>query len=76
MHPYLGCREFACHDLRLIKDLGKETASPIQESRDLGFMLYDLDFTDPKDIQPMFYRPKMVNGVIEVPHPDSKEVFK
>ena len=76
MHPYLGCREFACHDLRLIRDLGKETACPIQETRDLGFMLYDLDFTDPKDIQPMFYRPKMVNGVIEVPHPDSKEVFK
>ena len=76
MHPYLGCREFACYDIRLIRDLGKETACPIQETRDLGFMLYDLDFTDPKDIQPMFYRPKMVNGVIEVPHPDSKEVFK
>ena len=76
MHPYLGCREFACHDIRLIKDPEKETVCPIPETRDLGFMLYDLDFTDPKDIQPMFYRPKMVKGVIEVPHPDSKEVFK
>lgn len=76
MHPYLGCREFACQDIRLITDLEKETTSPIPETRDLGFMLYDLDFTNPKDIQPMFYRPKMVNGVIEVPHPDSKEVFK
>ncbi len=76
MHPYLGCREFACRDIRLIKDPSAEEARPIPETRDLGFMLYDLDFTNPKDIQPMFYRPQMVNGVIEVPHPDSEEVFK
>lgn len=76
MHPYLGCREFSCRDIRLIKNPSEETAYPIPETRDLGFMLYDLDFTNPKDIQPMFYRPQMVNGVIEVPHPDSEEVFK
>lgn len=76
MHPYLGCREFSCRDIRLIKKPFEETAYPIPETRDLGFMLYDLDFTNPKDIQPMFYRPQMVNGVIEVPHPDSEEVFK
>ena len=76
MHPYLGCREFSCREIRLVKHPESETAKPIQETRDLGFMLYDLDYSDLKDIKPMFYRPKMVDGVIEVPHPDSEEVFK
>lgn len=76
MHPYLGCREFSCKDIRLIKNLEAEVSRPIAETRDLGFMLYDLDYTDPRDVKPMFYRPQMVNGVIAVPAPDSSEVFK
>jgi len=76
VHPYLGCREFSCRDIRLVKHPESEAAKTIQETRDLGFMLYDLDYSDPKDIKPMFYRPRMVNGVIRVPHPDSEEVFK
>ncbi len=65
MHPYLGCREFSCSTIRLIREnkLAHEP-QPISETRDLGFMLYDMDFSDSKDIQPMFYRAKMVNGVI------------
>jgi CRISPR-associated protein Cas5d len=35
-----------------------------------------MDYSDEKDIKPMFYRPRMVNGVIVVPHPESEEVFK
>ena len=76
MHPYLGCREFSCKEVRLVKDLSVEAMKPIPETRDLGFMLYDMDYSDPKDIKPMFYRPKMDHGVITVPHPDSEEVFK
>ena len=76
MHPYLGCREFSCREIRLVKHPEADTAKPIDETRDLGFMLYDLDYSDPKDVKPMFYRPKMVNGVISVPRPDSEEVFK
>lgn len=76
IHPYLGCREFSCTEIRLIKNVEVESASPIVETRDLGFMLYDMDYTDSKDIKPMFYRPTMINGVIVVPHPDSEEVFK
>ena len=77
MNPYLGCREFSCREIRLVRHPESESAKPIQDSRDLGFMLYDMDYSDPKDIKPMFYRPKMVNGVIDkVPHPDSEEVFK
>lgn len=70
--PYLGCREFAAK-FRLV-DPQKEPATPIGETRDLGWMLYDLDYSDPADPKPMFFRATMGNGVIAVPSPDSKEV--
>lgn len=76
MHPYLGCREFSCREIRLVKHPETEAARPIQETRDLGFMLFDLDYSDPKDIRPMFFRPQLVNGAIAVPSPDSPEVFR
>ena len=38
----------------------------IQETRDLGYMLWDLDFSDPANIRPLFFRAKMENGVIHV----------
>ena len=70
--PYLGCREFAAA-FRLIGDLGDEPA-PIAETRDLGFMLHDLDFTKPNDPQPRFFRAMLQGGVVEVPAWDSEEV--
>lgn len=75
--PYLGCREFSAH-FKLIDNtsLYTEGYSPIQESRDLGFMLYDLDFSNPIDVRPAFYRPKMENGKITVPDWNSEEVRK
>jgi CRISPR-associated protein Cas5d len=39
----------------------------IADSRELGWMLHDLDFTHPSDPQPRFFNAKMVAGVIEVP---------
>ncbi len=76
MHPYLGCREFSCREVRFVKHPEAEAEKPISETRDLGFMLYDMDYSDPKDIKPMFYRPQLVNGTIIVPPPESEEVFK
>ena len=76
LHPYLGCREFSCRKIHLVKHPDQATEKPIAETRDLGFMLYDMDYSDLKDIKPMFYRPMMVDGTINVPHPDSEEVFK
>ncbi len=29
-------------------------------------MLFDMDYTDPKNIQPMFFRARMVNGMIDL----------
>jgi len=72
--PYLGCREFAA-DVRLVNSTN-EQATPIPETRDLGWMLYDVDFSNPQDIKPMFFRAELKNGSIAVPPHDSEEVRK
>ncbi len=69
--PYLGCREFAA-EVRLV-DPTAEPATPIPETRDLGWMLYDLDFSNPTEPRPLFYRPQMKSGVIIVPGPENTE---
>ncbi len=60
--PYLGCRECTAH-FGLWEGGNIET---ISETRDLGWMLYDLDYSNPADITPIFFRAKMVNGVVDV----------
>jgi CRISPR-associated protein Cas5d len=72
--PYLGCREFAAR-WRLVDDLSAEPA-PIGESRDLGWMLHDLDFTNPADPQPHFFRAQMNDGVVDVPAFDGQGVAR
>lgn len=68
--PYLGCREFAC-DFRLINPEEKPT-EPINETRDLGYMLYDMDFEqDLNNPPPLFFRAQMEKGVINT---DRREV--
>jgi len=69
--PYLGCREFSAN-FRLV-DPAVEPAMPIPETRDLGWMLYDLDYSNPVDPKPLFFRPKIENGVITVPDRNSSE---
>lgn len=73
-HPYLGCREFSAN-IRLI-DQNSKISSPIPETRDLGWMLYDMDYSNPKDIRPMFFRAEIKNGVIKIPSLESEEVRK
>lgn len=70
--PYLGCREFAAA-FRLVPDPTTGPA-PIAETRDLGFMLHDLDFSKPADPQPRFFRAQLDNGVVQVPTWNSAEV--
>jgi CRISPR-associated protein Cas5d len=71
-HPYLGCREFSVTGWRLVKEPRHEP-SPIAENRDLGWMLYDLDFADPVNPKPLFFRASMHAGVVEC---DWREVAK
>lgn len=63
--PCLGTREFPAR-VTLIEDRLDIPASPLRGKRDLGWMLYDLDFSNPRDIQPMFYHAIMQDGVIDV----------
>ena len=67
--PYLGCREFAA-GFRLV-DPQAELAVPIAETRDLGWMLYDLDYTNSAGPKPLFFRAQLENGIINT---DRKEV--
>lgn len=62
MQPYLGCRECTAH-FRLWEGGDIPT---IDETRGLGYMLYDMDYSDPENIQPMFFRAQMVHGVIDL----------
>jgi CRISPR-associated protein Cas5d len=75
--PYLGTREFAC-DFALIDPVEQPFVAPqeLKGERDLGWMLYDMDFGAPPhaDPKPLFFRAKLRDGVLEVPERDSKEV--
>jgi len=72
--PYLGCREFSCY-FKLIAEATAE-APPIRETRDLGLMLYDMDYSDEADITPMFFRAQMKDGTVLVPQPESKMIYR
>ena len=77
--PYLGTREFSA-SFRLINPDSEEMTPALSAeqggNRDLGIMLYDMDFSNPKDTQAMFYRAEMKEGVIIVPPLDSEEILR
>ena len=62
--PYLGCREFSA-EFKLA-DTVADPATPIAETRDLGWMLYDMDFTNPADPKPQFFHAFLQNGVVDL----------
>lgn len=62
--PCLGTREFGAK-VELIEN-GELPKSSLVGHRDLGWMLYDLDFSNPDDIQPKFFKADMHNGVIDL----------
>ena len=77
--PYLGTREFSA-SFKLVKPESEELAPALSAeqggNRDLGIMLYDMDFSNPKDIKAMFYRAEMKEGVIIVPPLNSEEILR
>ena len=60
--PYFGCREFPASFRRW--QGGKIPAVPL--TRDLGLMLYDFDYSDPAGILPLYFRAKLVDGVLDL----------
>ena len=67
--PYFGCREFPAH----FRSWEGATVPAIGETRDLGLMLYDMDYADPANITPIFFRAKLEQGVLSLDH---CEVFR
>lgn len=60
--PYLGCREFPAH-FELVEE--SAPASHLNQTLDLGWMLYDIDFSN--NMMPLFFRPTIEKGIIQVP---------
>lgn len=68
--PCLGTREFPAQ-FELI-DPDAPLPQAIDETRDLGFMLYDIDHAGNRGS--MFFRATLDKGVMRVPPPDSPEI--
>ena len=59
--PYFGCREFPA----AFRAWQGGAIPTISTSCDLGFMLYDLDYSDPENITPTYFRAKLEHGVLD-----------
>lgn len=62
--PYLGCREFPAH-FRLYEE-ESIAAAYHGETRDLGLMLYDIDYSDSNNLRPTFFHAQLVDGVLDL----------
>jgi len=71
--PYLGCREFSA-STRLIEDPTAEPAPCDTLNDELGWMLYDLDYRQPANPTPRFFKARLERGVMAVPAWDGPEV--
>ena len=72
--PCFGVREFpahfsACESIPLCPE-------ELRGEKDLGWMLLDMDYSDPENITPMFFRAVLRNGVLEVPNRGCQEVAR
>ena len=70
--PYFGTREFPAR-FRRCTEL-PPCPEELQGTRDLGWMLWDMDYSDPQNITPKFFRASLVDGVMTVPTLESGEV--
>ena len=63
--PYFGCREFPAQ-FCLCEEQKIHTSYDEVAEKDLGFMLYDMDYSNLDEIQPMFFRAVMRKGVLDL----------
>ncbi|MCD7750316.1 MAG: type I-C CRISPR-associated protein Cas5c [Lachnospiraceae bacterium] len=61
--PYFGTREFPARFSICTED---KIQTAYEGEKDLGYMLYDLDYSDPENIQPMFFRAILHDGVLNL----------
>jgi CRISPR-associated protein Cas5d len=58
--PYLGCREFPAY-----VEAAEVIPAAIDETRDLGWMLYDMEYG--ADRRPRFFQSRLDKGVMQLP---------
>lgn len=63
--PCFGAREFPAHFAEATDEDSRGFYSD-RGKMDLGWMLWDLDFSNPRDLRPVFFKAEMENGVIDV----------
>ncbi len=70
--PCFGVREFPAH----FKPCTQLPPCPeeLKGEKDLGWMLLDMDYSDPENITPHFFRATLRDGVLEVPPMYAEEV--
>ena len=70
--PCLGTREYPAHFKKC--ESIPECPEELRGEHDLGWMLLDMDYSDSRDIHPIFFRATMRDGVIDIPDPKEKGV--
>jgi CRISPR-associated protein Cas5d len=63
--PCLGTREFAAC-VELWEEEIPKPEETLSGKRDLGWMLFDLDFSNHRDIRPLFFRAELNDGVLDL----------
>lgn len=72
--PCFGVREFPAHFAASCEL--PPCPEELRGEKDLGWMLLDMDYSDPENITPMFFRAVLKDGVLEIPDRCSREVVK
>lgn len=72
--PCFGVREFPAN-FRPCREL-PPCPEELRGEKDLGWMLLDMDYSDPEDIKPCFFRAVLHDGVLDVPPLWSGEVAR
>lgn len=70
--PCLGTREFSAK-VEIFENVDEIPRSPLKGLRDLGWMLYDLDFSNSRDIKPKFFKAQLLDGVIDLTHVEVRQ---
>ena len=72
--PCFGVREFPAH-FRACRE-NPSCPEELKGEKDLGWMLLDLNFSNPESIEPQFFRAVLRDGVLEVPAANRQEVVR
>lgn len=60
--PYFGCREFPAH----FREWEGGPIPTVPLTKDLGYMLHSMDYSDPAEIRPRFFRAQIKDGVLDL----------